>query len=195
MISLRCEIWLIFLSYNGKNKKYCKQKSRWTTDIMALLTELTKFLQEGRRHKLAILCVGNVLKGDDALGSIIAKRFKDRISSKIILYDVGSQPENFLSILRRNNVSHCLIIDAVEFKGEPGDIGFFTPLDLEDFKIIFSTHFFSMKIFMDFIARETSIKFRILGIQPLTLEFGKGISNPVKVALESVINLLEPLLA
>ncbi|MFX0150395.1 MAG: hydrogenase maturation protease [Candidatus Hodarchaeota archaeon] len=158
---------------------------------MKLLKELTRFLQEGRRNKLAILCIGNALKGDDALGPIIAKRFKNRISSEIILYDVGSQPENFISILRRNDVSHCLIIDAVEFKGEPGDIGFFSPPDLKDIKMIFSTHFLSMKIFLDFIARETNIKLRILGIQPLTLEFGKGISYPVKVALENIMNLLQ----
>lgn len=164
------------------------------TDIMTLLEELNNFLHEGHRHKLAILCVGNVLKSDDALGPIIAEKLKDRLSSDILLFDVGSQPENFVSVLKQNNVSHCLIIDAVEFEGEPGDIGFFNSVDLKDFQFTFSTHFLSTKTFINFMTRETGARFRILGIQPSVLEFGMQISAPVKVALEKVIFMLESLL-
>lgn len=91
-------------------------------------------------------------------------------------------------------MSHCLIIDDMDFKGEPGEIGFFSSVDLKDYQLTFSTHFLSMKPFINFLSRETGARFRILGIQPSVLEFGMQISAPVKVAVEKVILILESLL-
>lgn len=163
-------------------------------EILTFLEELSEFIQEGRRHKLSIFCIGNVLKGDDALGPIIAKKLQGQISSDVLLFDTGSQPENFITELRRNNISHCLMIDALEFKGKPGNIGFFDPTEVSDFYGTFSTHYLSMKSLIDFMIQQTGSKFRILGIQPFTLEIGKQVSTPVQNSIERLIKLLKQLL-
>ena len=89
---------------------------------MSVLNELIQFLKIGRKQKLAIFCVGNILKADDGLGPVIAENLTDRIDPDILLVDVGSQPENFVSILKRNKVTHCLLIDATNFEAKPGQI-------------------------------------------------------------------------
>ncbi len=161
---------------------------------MKSLKKLKIFLLEARNQKLAILCVGNVIKGDDGIGPLIAERINKFISPEILLFDAGSQPENFISVLRKKEVSHCLIIDAVEFKGKPGDINLFDFHNLEDNDIILSTHFLSMKTLITIIARDSNIKFQILGIQPLTMEFGEQLSAPVKNAAEQIIEEFEKFL-
>lgn len=157
---------------------------------MSPLKKLMNFLREGSNQKLAILCVGNVLKGDDGIGPLIAERIKNFVSSEISIIDAGSHPENFISVLRRDRVSHCLIIDAMDFKGNPGDIGFFTFHNLEEDQIILSTHFLSMKTLINLLALE-SIRFKLLGVQPLTMEFGEELSTPVSIAAERIIEVFK----
>ena len=70
---------------------------------MGAKKELQKFVIQGREAKLSILCVGNELRGDDGLGPEIYRRLEKQISKTILLIDTGNQPENFLSVLSRNN--------------------------------------------------------------------------------------------
>ena len=157
---------------------------------MSVLNELIQFLEEGRKQKLAIFCVGNILKADDGLGPVIAENLTGRIDSDILLIDVGSQPENFVSVLKRNKVTHCLLIDATNFEAEAGQIGIFEPGDLEDFQVTFSTHFLSLNKFMDFMETESGTKFKLLGIQPKDLAFGNSLSPEIEEAIRKTINLL-----
>ena len=157
---------------------------------MSVLNELIQFLKIGRKQKLAIFCVGNILKADDGLGPVIAENLTDCIDPDILLVDVGSQPENFVSILKRNRVTHCLLIDATNFEAKPGQIGIFDPGDLEDFQVTFSTHFLSLNKFMDFMEKESGTKFKLLGVQPKDLAFGNPLTPEIEEAIRKTIDLL-----
>jgi len=157
---------------------------------MSVLNELIHFIKEGRRQKLAVFCVGNILKADDGLGPVIGENLVDSIDPDILLVDVGSQPENFVSVLKRNKVTHCLLIDATNFEANPGQIGIFNPEDLEDFQVTFSTHFLSLNKFMDFMASESGTKFKLLGIQPKDLAFGNPLTPEIEEAIRKTIILL-----
>lgn len=159
--------------------------------------ELTAFINSSKNDKngkLAFFCVGNDLKGDDGVGVLLAKRLKKEIGKKVIILDVGSVPQNFLSFITKEKISHCLLIDAVEFHAEAGTVGFFDPSDLKEYQVTFSTHFIPMKVFIDYWIKETGTIFRILGVQPKTLDFGAPLSAEVAKAAENIVNLLSSLI-
>ena len=157
---------------------------------MKVLNDLTQFIAEGRKNNFAVFCVGNILNADDGLGPVIAENLAGKIDPNILLVDVGSQPENYVAVLKRNQISHCLLIDATDFEAEPGQVGVFDPGDLEDFQVTFSTHFLSLNKFMDYMTKETGTKFKLLGIQPKDLAFGNPLTSEIEDAIIKTIDLL-----
>jgi hydrogenase maturation protease len=71
-----------------------------------------------------ILGVGNVLFGDDAIGIEIVKRlreiFPNDVASEVEIIDGGTSGLYLLPYLE--NRERVLIVDAVDFKGTPGQI-------------------------------------------------------------------------
>lgn len=157
---------------------------------MTAKEELIAFIKAAREEKLAIMCVGNDLRGDDGLGPLIADEIIDKIDKNILLLNTGSQPEYFLTVLVKNKITHCLIIDAVEFQDEPGAIGFFDPKDLQEYQVTFSTHYMGMKLLIDTFEKNTGAKFKVLGIQPINLEFGATMSKEILISVEKLIKFL-----
>ncbi|MFX1512494.1 MAG: hydrogenase 3 maturation endopeptidase HyCI [Promethearchaeota archaeon] len=155
--------------------------------------ELIAFINSSKSFKggkLAIFCVGNDLRGDDGVGPLIAKRLIEQIGDKVIILDVGSTPQNFLSFISKEKISHCLLIDVVEFQAEVGTVGFFDPSDLQEYMVTFSTHFIPMKVFIGYWINETGATFRILGIQPKSMDFGAPLTREVEKAADNIVELL-----
>ncbi|MFW9917688.1 MAG: hydrogenase 3 maturation endopeptidase HyCI [Candidatus Thorarchaeota archaeon] len=166
-------------------------------EYLSAKEELAAFINSSKNNKnakLALFCVGNDLRGDDGVGSLLAKRLKEKIGEKTIILDVGSVPQNFLGLISKEKISHCLLIDAVEFHAEAGTVGFFDPSDLKEYQVTFSTHFIPMNVFIDYWIEETGAIFRILGVQPKTLDFGAPLSTEVAKAAENIIDLLSSLI-
>lgn len=164
---------------------------------MFAMQELLSFLKSAKNGKLSIFCVGNDLRGDDGLGPMIYHKLRSIFRNEFLLYNVGGSLENFLSVLSRENVSHCLIIDAVKFGNNEvpaGTIGFFKPSDLGNKQVTLSTHLIPMKVFVDYMKNRSGVLIRILGIKPKNLEFGSEISLEVLSAIDKIIDFLVPLL-
>ncbi|MFX0182349.1 MAG: hydrogenase maturation protease [Candidatus Hodarchaeota archaeon] len=164
---------------------------------MVSIQELQSFIESAKNGKLAIFCVGNDLRGDDGIGPVMYNRLKGQFGSHILIYNVGQSIENFFSVLSKEHVTHCLIIDAVQFGANgvpPGTVGFYSSTDLENKQVTFSTHLIPMKVFLDYMKNKSGVKIRILGVQPKTLEFGSKMSSDVLDALDEIENFLIPLL-
>ena len=164
---------------------------------MSSIKEFRSFIKSATEGKLVIFCVGNDLRGDDGIGPVIYNKLRNQIGNHILLYNVGGSLENFLSVISNENATHCLIIDAVNFGNNeitPGTIGFFKPSDIEDQQVTFSTHFISMKVFLEYMKTKSGVIIRILGVQPKNLDFGSEMSFEVLDAVNKVINFLVPLL-
>ncbi len=164
---------------------------------MSSTKEFLSFIKSAKEGKLIIFCVGNDLRGDDGIGPVIYNRLQGQFGKHILLYNVGGSLENFLSVISKENATHCLIIDAVDFGNDEitaGTIGFFKPLDLEDKQVTFSTHFIPMKVFVEYMKENSGVIVRILGVQPKNLDFGSKMSLEVLNAIDKIINFLVPLL-
>ena len=71
------------------------------------------------KGKAVILGIGNTMRSDDAIGSLLAGRIKDKLPFPV--YDAGVSPENYLGKIVKGSPDNIIIIDAVDFGGKPGE--------------------------------------------------------------------------
>ena len=147
-----------------------------------LLDELKKRL----KGKIVILGIGNTLKGDDGFGPELIKRLKGKVEADLI--DGGTTPENYLKPIINLRPEVVMIVDAVHFGGQPGEIRLLEKEDILSIGI--STHNFSPKLFMDFLSQGEVGDIFMLAVQPSSLEFGGDLGEVVLRTLGEVEELL-----
>jgi hydrogenase 3 maturation protease len=130
--------------------------------------------------KVIILGIGNTLSSDDAAGSILASRIKDRVP--YVVYDAGANPENYLGKIIKDKPDNIVIIDAVDFGAKPGD---YVVLEGDDIKTanLFATHNASISLTINYLKNNLKADIIVLAIQPKTVAFGDKISKEVENAL------------
>lgn len=151
--------------------------------------QILKFLRDVK--KVVIIGIGNVLRGDDAAGSIVAQRIASKqLPKNVLVIDSGSTPENFLGKIIKFNPSHILIIDAVVTGDAPGGVQLINESQIVD-TISFSTHKPSIHMLIKYLRGFIGeVKILILGIQPKKLTLGEKLSEEVKNAINKVSSLL-----
>ncbi len=132
-----------------------------------------------------ILGMGNALRSDDGVGSLLAARIKDRVSYTV--YDAGPSPENYLEKIIREKPDTVLIIDAVDFGGKPGE---FRLVEAQDLKTVnlFSTHNASISLAINYLKNNLQADIIILIIQPKSISFGEGLSPQISETLNKLEN-------
>ncbi|MBU1906426.1 MAG: hydrogenase 3 maturation endopeptidase HyCI [Candidatus Omnitrophica bacterium] len=130
--------------------------------------------------KVVILGIGNTLRSDDGIGSLLASRLKDKLS--YIVYDAGVSPENYLGKVDKDKPDNLVIIDAVDFGGKPGE---FRAVDGEGIKTtnLFSTHNASLSMLINFLQSNSKMDIIVLIIQPKTIAFGDKLSPEIRETL------------
>lgn len=135
------------------------------------------------KGKVVILGIGNTLRSDDAAGSILASRLKDKLP--YIIYDTGESPENYLGKIVKDKPDNLVIIDAVDFAGEPGE---FRVLEAEALKTtnLFFTHNASLSLTINYLQSNLQVDIIMLIIQPKTVAFGDRLSREVAETLNKI---------
>jgi len=135
------------------------------------------------RKKVLIIGMGNRLKGDDGVGSIIAEKLKEKIRKEnLFVIDAENAPENYTGKIKEISPELLLIIDAVDFGSYPGDFRIFEINEIKDTTV--STHNFSISLLKKFIKVD---EIYLLGIQPENISFGENLSERVKKSVEKII--------
>lgn len=148
-----------------------------------MLAELQSYL-EGKR--ILLLGVGNRLRGDDAVGSLLVERLKGKVN--IPLIDAGDVPENYLGPIEESGAELVLVVDAADMGAKVGDIAIF---DIEQVKgKSVSTHTANLSLLFKVLPPEKRPQVIMLGIQPGNTKFGQGLSDPVCATMESLVELL-----
>ena len=154
--------------------------------MLSLKENVRKFLKDAR--KVVVLGVGSDLRGDDVLGVRVAEKLRAFQSSKLVILNGGTAPENFTGDIKKQKPSHLIIVDVAEIKDCVGAIKLLDPADIGGFS--FSTHALPLKIMIDFIQHEIDCKVLIVAVQPKTLSFGAAVSPEVEAAAEEIVNAL-----
>lgn len=149
--------------------------------------QLTK-LKDRLQGKVLIVGIGNRLRGDDGVGPEIINRLNNPLP-RLLLFDVGETPENYLGKIVKQKPDTIVLIDAVDLGGSPGTVKIIEKDDIRDESL--STHNASLNLVAKYLQEETSADVFLIGIQPKTTEFGREISQPVRGGLEKIVRMLE----
>jgi len=132
--------------------------------------------------KVAIVGIGNILRGDDGLGPKLIEKLRPS-GIKAILFDCGTAPENYILPILSTSSDTIIFIDAADFGRAPGDI---KVLDLEDISnVSFSTHSPSPRLFIDLLKTgKDDLNMFFVSIQPKTTALGQSLSQEVLSGLD-----------
>ncbi|MHA1616865.1 MAG: hydrogenase maturation protease [Candidatus Njordarchaeales archaeon] len=135
--------------------------------------------------KVAIMCLGNELLGDDAAGLIVCNILLRKISSKkLLVFLAQSSPEAYLfKIIENDQISHVIIVDAVDAGLRPGEIAIVRPEDFSEETV--STHRISLSLITNLL-KSHGKKILILGIQPKYVVLGEKRSEEVLKAVKKL---------
>ncbi len=143
------------------------------------------------RGKVALVGIGNPLRGDDGFGPGLADRLVARWASghpSILCVNAGPTPENYVSTIERHHPGAVLLVDCVDLGKAPGEKRLLAPTELSAADA--STHGFPLVLLMEELERRTGAAVRLLGVQPAKLAMGEGISPAVRRALRKLEGLL-----
>ena len=147
---------------------------------------------EGEMERIAVICLGNILRGDDGLGvylkSILENRFEhfDFIDGGIC----GSRIIDILSRYRK-----VIIIDSSDFGGEIGEVREFNLDEIRE-RDIFSVHFLNLGRLIELsrLLYNRPEDVTILCVQVENMSFGQGLSSSVEKNLDNIVEKIEKFL-
>ena len=153
-----------------------------------LTSDVLEALRPTKAGLTLIITVGNVLRGDDGIGPYIATQVSNPKRGLRIL-DAADRPEDCLDAAASLHPAKTVVIDAADFGGEPGEARI-VPQELIPETTI-STHTFPLKIITRMIEEETGSTVFFLGIQPQDMNFGQGLSDPVRNTADAIVRVLK----
>ncbi|MBI4982333.1 MAG: hydrogenase maturation protease [Candidatus Omnitrophica bacterium] len=139
------------------------------------------------KGKVLIIGIGNPLKNDDAAGSILASRLKEKLPC--IVYDVGASPENYLGKIIKDKPETIVIIDAVDFGAKPGEYAVFEASGIKTTNL-FSTHNASIGLTINYLFNNLKVNIMLLAIQPKDIGLGEKLSPEIIETITKLENWL-----
>jgi len=152
-------------------------------DNLTALKEQLKYCR-----KLAVLGIGNTIRGDDGLGIFIVKSIVrhytdkypqqnlninkevNKIFDKVILINCGTVPENFTNVLKEEKPDKIVFIDAAVMGEKPGTVKLIDVRDI--YRVGFSTHTLPLNVIVKYLTRYIDSEILIVGMEPEKLDFG-----------------------
>jgi len=153
----------------------------------AAMNSIENVLAELAGKKIAVLCVGNPLRGDDGFGPAVAARLEGPL-----VFDAQSVPENLLPTVARLGPDVVVFVDAADFGAPPGTLRLLLPEDLGGGT--FSTHSASLSVAIAYLRADCGARSVLLAVQAKQTAFGSLMSVEVARAAEEAARLLRELL-
>lgn len=125
----------------------------------------------------AVMSIGNPIKSDDNIGNIILDRLNVEDVKKI---KGETTPENFIDKLKI--YEEIVIIDALQFGGEVGEVRVFELDDIKD--VIISTHNITFNLLQKFLPNS---KIKIIGIQTKNIDLEIGLTEELQSKMDQIV--------
>ena len=138
--------------------------------------------------RLAVLGIGNPLRGDDAVGLKIVQNLLGRLPKNVLLLECGMTPENYLGKVEEFKPSHVLMVDAAQINEEAG-ASRLVPVE-EIAGTALSTHTLPLSFLAEIIKQNIKSKVILLGVQPESIEFREGLSPKLQEASRRIADLI-----
>jgi len=142
-------------------------------------------LKSHLKNKVIIVGIGNTLRSDDGIGSLLASRIKNKVP--YMVFDAGPSPENYLEKIIKEKPDTILIIDAADFGGKPAEFRIWKARDIKTINL-FSTHNASLSLTINYLQNNLKADIIILIIQPNKIALGENLSPEASEALNKLEN-------
>ena len=137
----------------------------------------------------AVVALGNPYRRDDGVGPAVLDALDQRDLSAVALLDLGDATFELVHVC--TDYELVVIVDAVQFGRDPGDVAVFDPASAGDAtggqRGSHDTNPFDLLAVADRLDA-TPATVRLVGVQPDSLEFGEDLSPAVEAALPSVVD-------
>lgn len=141
------------------------------------------------KGKLAIVGIGNIIRGDDGLGPKLIEILRSRGGLPgVSLFDCGTAPENYIFPILSTSCDTLMLVDAADIGKEPGAVEI---IDLDKIsRVSFSTHNPSPRLFTDLLKTgKEDMNIFVISIQPKSTGIGAPLSEEVLDSLEDIADI------
>ena len=145
------------------------------------------------RGIVAIIGIGNIMRGDDGCGPKIIEGLKKR-QAKAHLFDCGTVPENYIFPILATSCDTVILVDAADLKAEPGSTKILTLGELSGAGL--STHNSSIRLFTDLLMTgKDGLNIFAVTVQPRSIAFGESLSPEVREGVDKLTDIFVEALA
>jgi len=144
---------------------------------------LAEHLAEVLTARSVIVCVGNDLCGDDGAGPAVAAAVEGKVPWEV--FDVRGVPENFIVKIVEAAPDTVLLVDALSFDAPPGAVELLAGESITGQGP--STHGPAPVAFLDLLNMMHPCRRVVLGVQPVTGDFGEPMTDPVKSGVDLIV--------
>jgi hydrogenase 3 maturation protease len=157
---------------------------------MSLKAELVVFLGAPEGRRVVIVGIGSPMRHDDVVGLMILEHLEGKTSNGVLLLPTETVPESYTGAIREFKPTHVILLDAANFKGEPGEGRIIPPNLIANASV--STHSLPLHVLIGYIKKTICENVILVGVQGVNIEMSEGLTPEVeKGALEIAEMLLE----
>jgi len=163
--------------------------------------ELTAELRRRLSGRVAIVGVGNPLRGDDGVGSVVARKLRrafawvpateatrDAGVATVAIVDAEEIPESYLDVLEAARPAVVVLVDAAELGCAPGSVTLVEGARLEDHTAY--THRTPLAPVVRYVRERTGATVLLAGIQPGGPRWGDALSADVEDTANRLANII-----
>jgi hydrogenase 3 maturation protease len=144
-------------------------------------------------RRVAVIGIGNELRGDDAAGVLAARALQPLQHDTFLVVEGAAAPENQTGLLRRFRPDLVLMIDAAELGEQPGCVRWLSAADTEGLSA--STHTTPPSMLARFLMETLGCDVTMVGIQPYDTSFDAPVSPAVTEAVAAVVASVQQIFA
>ncbi len=167
--------------------------------------ELTAALRQRLSGRVAVMGIGNPLRGDDAVGCIVARKLRrafawvpagesDRASSDdaevttVAIVEAEEIPESYLDVLEAARPAVVVLVDAADLGCAPGALTLVEGARLDDHTTF--THRTPLAPLVRFLEQRTGATVLLAAIQPGGERWAESLSGEVEDTANRLANIL-----
>jgi hydrogenase 3 maturation protease len=159
---------------------------------MDLEEELKHLLKPEINRKVVLLGIGSTIRHDDAVGLRVIELLQGKQLRNTYLLNVETVPESYTGVIRDFSPTHVIMIDAAHFDGKPGEGRLIPTQSITNENV--STHNLPLTIFADFIRKSMCSHVVLVGIQPVDMSFGEGLTKEVEEGAQKIADTIYKIL-
>jgi hydrogenase 3 maturation protease len=138
--------------------------------------------------RLAILGIGQALRGDDGVGLAVAQELRPFAHENLLIIQAAHAPENCTGQVCRFQPDLVLLVDAAQMNEPPGTIRW---LDWQACDgVSASSHTLPLTMLGRYLTAVLPSEVALLGVQPATLEIAESLSPQVAAAARQIVQAI-----